>query len=101
MQARSNQARGNVIDMEDKVCVHTARLVACQEELVGLQDQVKAAQQAADLVLITACTGSAHVLPWPCCHCVLHMYTRRWDATESIVQQVLGVGSVFIHMANA
>ena len=63
MQARSNQARGKVADMEDKVCVHTARLLACQEELVGLQDQVKAAQQAADLVLITPCTGNAHVLP--------------------------------------
>ncbi len=49
--------------MADKVNVHTARLVACQEELLGLQNQVKAAQQAADLVLITTCTGSAHVLP--------------------------------------
>ncbi len=63
MQARSDQARGKVADMEDKVCMHTARLVACQEELVGLQDQVKAAQQAADLVLTTACTATAHVLP--------------------------------------
>ncbi|DBA79041.1 TPA: hypothetical protein ACH3X1_008903 [Trebouxia sp. C0004] len=50
LQARSNQARGKVAEMEDRVSVHTARLVACQEELVGLQDQVKAAQQAADLV---------------------------------------------------
>ncbi len=63
MQARSNQARGKVQDTEDKVSVHMARLVGCQEELVGLQGQVKAAQQAADLVLITPCTGSAHVLP--------------------------------------
>ncbi|DBA92979.1 TPA: hypothetical protein ACH3X2_003324 [Trebouxia sp. C0005] len=49
LQARSDQARNKVADMEDKVSVHTARLVACQEELLGLQDQVKAAQQAADL----------------------------------------------------
>lgn len=61
VQARSDQARNKVADMEDKVSVHTARLVACQEELLGLQDQVKAAQQAADLVLTY--TGSAHVLP--------------------------------------
>ncbi len=61
VQARSNQARGKVQDIEDKVSVHMARLLGCQEELVGLQDQVKAAHQAADLVLITACIGSAHV----------------------------------------
>ncbi|KAA6423013.1 MAG: Structural maintenance of chromosomes 4 [Trebouxia sp. A1-2] len=39
LQARSDQARNKVADMEDKVSVHTARLVACQEELLGLQDQ--------------------------------------------------------------
>ena len=101
MQTRSDQARGKVADMEDKVSIHTARLVACQEELLGLQEQVKAAQQAADLVLITAFVGSAHVLPLSCCHCVLHMYTCRWDATESNKRQVVDVGSVLIHVANA
>lgn len=92
--------------MADKVNVHTARLVACQEELLGLQDQVKAAQQAADLVLITACTGSAHVLPLShccCCRChfVIHIYTCHWVTTQSIIRQVLEVGSVLTHAVNA
>ncbi len=86
--------------MEDRVSVHTARLVACQEELSGLQGQVKAAQQAADLVLITPCTGSAHVLPLSRCYCVVHIYTCRWVATKSIIRQALEVGSVLIHVAN-
>lgn len=86
--------------MEDKVSVHTARLVGCREEVVGLQDQVKAAQQAADLVLIIPCTGSAHVFALVCCYCHCHCVFCTSVTTESIICQVLNVGSVLIDVVD-